>query len=202
MANIENNLREICKAKGLKLSDIADRIGTTVSNLLVSVKGNPTIAKLQDIATALQVPIADLVSDAPAKPLGLVYINGSVYQLSTPSKNAVQLPIYDRYDDFRKDAEEFIKRNVGSDNNATMMGMIEQLEVFSIFYDGGEKRFNTSICYSNGKTLAFSYDKFAYADWKDGDTDETVAWNLADVIEDIINDVEGAAVTKQHEEKQ
>lgn len=197
MATIEQNLREICKAKGLKLSDIADRIGTTVSNLLVSVKGNPTITKLQDIANALQVPVADLVADAPAKPLGLIYINGSIYQLSAPSENAVQLPIYDRYDNFRKDAEEFIKKSVESDKNDAMMGMIEQMEVFSIFYDGGQKRFNVSICYSTGKTMAFTYDKYAYADWKEGDTDETVAWNLPDVIEDIINDVEGAVMTKQ-----
>ena len=53
MADIEKNLREIAKAKGLKLSDIAARMGTTVSNLLTSVKGNPTVSKIQDIAEAL-----------------------------------------------------------------------------------------------------------------------------------------------------
>lgn len=197
MEAIEKNLKDICRAKGLTLTDVANRMGANPSNLLSSIKGNPTITKLRDIASALRVPVADLVSDAPAKPLGLVYINGSVYQLSSPSDNAVQLPIYDRYDDFRKDAEAFIKKSVKNDENAAMMGMIEQFEVFSIFYDGGEKRFNTSICYSTGKTLAFTYDKFEYADWKEGDTEESVEWNLADVIQDIINDVEGAVPTQR-----
>ena len=41
MADIEQNLREIARAKGLKLSDIAARMGTTVSNLLTSVKVTP-----------------------------------------------------------------------------------------------------------------------------------------------------------------
>ena len=50
MADIEKNLREIARAKGLKLSDIAARMGTTVSNLLTSVKGNPTVSKIQGIS--------------------------------------------------------------------------------------------------------------------------------------------------------
>ena len=61
MANIEQNLREIVKAKGLRLSDIANRMGTTVSNLLSSVKGNPTVLKLEGLADALQVGVAELL---------------------------------------------------------------------------------------------------------------------------------------------
>ena len=56
MADIEKNLREIARAKGLKLSDIAARMGTTVSNLLSSVKGNPTVSKIQDIADPGRLP--------------------------------------------------------------------------------------------------------------------------------------------------
>jgi transcriptional regulator with XRE-family HTH domain len=52
MTDLENNLREICKRKGLRLSDVADRVGTSQSNLVSSVKGNPTISRLQDIASS------------------------------------------------------------------------------------------------------------------------------------------------------
>ena len=65
MADIEKNLREIARAKGLKLSDIAARMGTTVSNLLTSVKGNPTVSKIQGIAEALGVGVSDLLTLRP-----------------------------------------------------------------------------------------------------------------------------------------
>ena len=72
MANVEQNLREIAKAKGLKLSDIADRVGTTVSNMLSSVKGNPTVSKLEDIAAALQVSVSELLTKRPEAAQGIV----------------------------------------------------------------------------------------------------------------------------------
>ena len=102
MANIEKNLRELIKAKGLKLSDVADRMGTTVSNLLSSVKGNPTVSKLEDIAAALQVNVSELLTNRPESALGFVIIGGQTYQLSKPSKNTVQIPTYARYDDLRE----------------------------------------------------------------------------------------------------
>ena len=83
MADIEQNLREIAKAKGLKLSDIAARMGTTVSNLLTSVKGNPTVSKIQDIAGALGVGVSDLLTLRPEAAKGLVVIDGKTWQTRT-----------------------------------------------------------------------------------------------------------------------
>ena len=37
MINVEENLREICRRKGLRLSDVADRVGAGQSNLINSV---------------------------------------------------------------------------------------------------------------------------------------------------------------------
>ena len=55
MINVEENLREICRRKGLRLSDVADRVGTGQSNLINSVKGNPKLSTLQGIADALNI---------------------------------------------------------------------------------------------------------------------------------------------------
>ena len=35
-----------------------------------------------------------------------------------------------------------------------------------------------------------------YADWKEGDTEETVKYDLADMAQEIINDIEGAALSR------
>ena len=106
MKSIETNLKEICRRKGLSLTDVANRMGTSPSNLLSSVKGNPTITKLEDIAEALQVSIAELLTKRPEKALGLVLIDGETYQLSKPAACAVQIPTFDRYDVLRKDPDD------------------------------------------------------------------------------------------------
>ena len=196
MANVEQNLREIAKAKGLKLSDIADRVGTTVSNLLSSVKGNPTVSKLEDIAAALQVSVSELLTKRPEAAQGIVIIGGQTYQISKPATAVVQIPTYDRYDALREEMKEFIKKAIEDEHASSKVGLLETMEVFSLVYDPNAAKFYLTLCYADGKTSTLTYDKFEYCDWKDGDTDETVKWTLADVSEDIINDIEGFVPSK------
>ena len=71
MEAIEKNLKEICRRKGLSLTDVANRMATSPSNLLSSVKGNPTVSKIQDIANALQVSVSELLTMRPEKATGI-----------------------------------------------------------------------------------------------------------------------------------
>ena len=197
MNDLEKNLREICKRKGLRLSDVADRVGTSQSNLVSSVKGNPTISRLQDIATALQVSISELLTLRPEKASGVVILDGQTYQISRPSINVVQIPQYDRYDVFRSEISKFIRDCIKGEETKSKMGMLESFEVFSLVFDHHKQLFHLSLCYGDGKTLTFSYDKLEYCgDWRDDDTEETVRWDTDYLIQEIINDLEGAVITK------
>lgn len=62
MINVEENLWEICRRKGLRLSDVADRMGSGQSNLIQSVKGNPKLSTLQDIASAINISVSEYPS--------------------------------------------------------------------------------------------------------------------------------------------
>ena len=199
MANVEQNLREIAKAKGLKLSDIADRVGTTVSNMLSSVKGNPTVSKLEDIAAALQVSVSELLTKRPEAAQGIVIIGGQTYQISKPATAVVQIPTYERYDALREDVKEFIKKAMEEEHASSKVGLLETMEVFTLVYDPNATKFILTLCYADGKTATIVYDKLEYCDWKENDTDETVKWDLADVTQDIINDIEGYVPTKLQE---
>lgn len=196
MINIEQNLREICKRKGLKLSDIAERIGTGQSNLITSLKGNPTISKLEDVANALQLSVSELLTKRPDSSLGLVIIDGQTYQISKPATAIVQLPSFTRYDILREEIKDFIKKCVDLSEPASKMGIVETMEVFSLVYDPATSKFFLSLCYANGKTLTNIYDKFEFCDWKEGDSEDDATWNLADVTEEIINDIEGWVPSK------
>ena len=190
MADIEKNLREIAKAKSLKLSDIAARMGTTVSNLLTSVKGNPTVSKIQDIAEALGVGVSDLLTLRPESAQGLVVIDGKTWQIARPSDAVVQIPTYNRYDVLRGEVRVFIARAVEGKDTVSMSGIVETMELFCLLYDGYNGVFHLSLCYGGGKTMTLSYDRLEFCD-ASKDVDGGV-WDVGQVTEEIINDLEGA----------
>lgn len=63
---------------------MADRIGSGLSNLVTSVKGNPNLSTLQEIAEVLAIPVSELLTQRPESAEGLVIIGGQTYQLSMP----------------------------------------------------------------------------------------------------------------------
>lgn len=196
MKCIEHNLKEICRLKGLSLTDVANRMATSPSNLLSSVKGNPTVSKIQDIANALQVSVSELLTMRPEKARGIAIIDGQAYQLSKPAASTVQIPSYDRYDTLREEIKVFVKKCVDGSEPASKMGLVETMEIFSLVYDPEAAKFFLSLCYAEGKTLTNIYDKFEFCNWKEGDSESDATWNLADVTEDIINDIEGWVPSK------
>ena len=194
MADIEKNLREIASAKGLRLSDIAARMGTTVSNLLTSVKGNPTISKIQDIAEALGVGVSDLLTLRPESAQGLVVIDGKTWQIARPSDAVVQIPTYNRYDVLRGDVRVFIARAVEGKDSVSMSGFVETMELFCLVYDPHTCIFYLSLCYGDGKSATYTYDKMEYCDWPEDAREDSsgAVWDITQVTDEIIADLEGA----------
>ena len=200
MANIEQNLRELAIAKGLRLSDIADRMGTTVSNLLTSVKGNPTVSKLEDIADALGVGVSELLTMRPESAQGLIIIGGQTYQISKPSASVVQIPTYSRYDVLRGDVMAFIAKAVEQKETVSLMGIVATLEFFCLAYDTHSDIFHLSLCYGNGRTITLSYDKMEFCDWDKDGSGEGATWNVSQVTEEMIAAIEGAVPSMLRQE--
>lgn len=59
-------IKELCRERGITLSELADKIDMKSANLSASLsdKGNPTITTLRKIATALNVPVSALFNEA------------------------------------------------------------------------------------------------------------------------------------------
>ena len=191
MNPIDKNIKAICHQKGLTITDIANRIGTSPSNFLSSIKGNPTISRLQAIADALQISVSELLTQRPEKAQGLAIIDGQIYQLSRPAATTVQLPTYDRYDTLRKELKDFIKKSIKGSDTTSKMGMVETMQVFSLVYDPEAAKFYLSLCYADGQTLTIAYDKMEYTVWPEDESDDNATWDVKEVSEAIINDIEG-----------
>ena len=195
MINIEQNLKDICRQKGFTLSDVAFRIGTNPSNLLSSIKGNPTIARLQNIADAINISLSELLSNRPEHALGIAIIGGQVYQLTRPAPNTVQLPYFDRFDTLRKEVATFIKKAIKSEDAVSKVGLLETAELFSLIYDPLSAKFFLSHCFADGKTDTLTYDKLEFANWVDCQDADEPDWDVKSVTEEILNDIEGFVPT-------
>ena len=62
---IDSRVKELCRDKNMTLADIAERIGVSASSLSQIMKGNPPLSKVQDIASALDVSVAELFAPQP-----------------------------------------------------------------------------------------------------------------------------------------
>ncbi len=62
------NIKELSKNKGLTLSDLATQMGISYQAFHSSLSGNPSVGRLQEVATILEVEVADLLR---AKPKGI-----------------------------------------------------------------------------------------------------------------------------------
>ena len=196
---LETQIREICKLKGLRMSDLAERIGMTQSNLVASIRNNPKLSTLNDICQALGIQITELFENEYAPTSGMVILNGETYTISQPTLAQLQLPIYNDYTKMRHDLKTFIEENTkvmhcyeNHDKN-TMFGVLEGFELFNLLYDADSRIFHLSLCYQNQKTLSYMYD---YEEYVDQDRN----WDIEAVFKQIDSDIECNVLEKISEQ--
>ena len=59
-------VKEILKSKGITSKELASRLGLSEGALSQSLNGNPTLERLNQIASALGVPVSELFEPSPA----------------------------------------------------------------------------------------------------------------------------------------
>ena len=75
-------VKELLKERGMKMTELAAKVGVDQSNLSKSLDGNPTLSRLEDIAKVLGVPVRELFPDAPpASPAGVLDMGGKRFAL-------------------------------------------------------------------------------------------------------------------------
>ena len=77
---MEYRIKELLKEKGITLLELSEQIGVKSPHLSVALsdKGNPTIATLEKIAAALNVPVTDLFEQPAADVVNCPYCGGKI----------------------------------------------------------------------------------------------------------------------------
>ena len=77
-------IKEVCKEKNIPLAEVAKRIGISPVSLSQSLNGNPTLSRLQEVASVLGVDVSELFERASGPEVhGCIYINGSAVQIKS-----------------------------------------------------------------------------------------------------------------------
>jgi transcriptional regulator with XRE-family HTH domain len=69
MNSLNQRVKDLCAKEGITLADLASRMGITASSLSQILNGNPTLAKLQSIASCIGVGMSDLFLDSHTYPM-------------------------------------------------------------------------------------------------------------------------------------
>ena len=77
-------IKEVCKEKNIPLGEVARRIGISLVSLSQSLNGNPTLSRLQEVASVLGVDVSELFESASGPEIhGCIYVNGRPIQVKS-----------------------------------------------------------------------------------------------------------------------
>ena len=80
---MELKVKEVIKAKGLTMQQVAVMLGVTRDTLTRNINGNPTIETLSKIADALGVEVTDLFEKSSDEVIGAVRIGDSTHVINS-----------------------------------------------------------------------------------------------------------------------
>ena len=192
---MEQRIRKILSAKGLKMSDLANRVGMGQSNLVKSIKSNPKLSTLEDICVALGIEMTELLGGKEEKSDGVIVLNGETYTIYKPKTRTAQIKVYNDYQELRSNIRDFVKKSLRTKELGSIGGMVEDFEYFTLLYDYNAEdtsvfeHFYITIQYGKGKTWTYSYDTSEYMYSNEGTDTKTLT-------EYIINDIEGKVLSE------
>lgn len=191
---MELRIKALLKEQGLRMADLADRMGMNQSNLVRSLSKNPTLSTLQDIANALHVPLHELfTSTLPSRPKGVVITGGRTFAL-VEMQSVVQIPSYCNYAELRKDVSDFIDKCIAVTDGKTkaFCAFVGGYELVSVVYDRANGRFILTLYFGKMESETFYYEKMEYTEWQD----KKPILNKDQMLQDIISDIENVVPLK------
>lgn len=77
-------IKDVCKEKGITVSQLAEKMGIKQESLSRAINGNPTLETLEKIANALEVDITELFTPSSSGGIiGVIRIGGTNYNINS-----------------------------------------------------------------------------------------------------------------------
>lgn len=168
-------IKEIAKAKGITMGEIADKMGINPVNLSASLNGNPTLNRLQEVAAILGVEVSDLFIQDSSYINGYIETGNNIYPVKSKEQligiidkvdGIVQIPSCTRGENLKENIEAFYYKSINNAESGAVMMRYGINEVFTLTYDSDHKRFSLTLCKGNGviEFTTFDFSKYNQAD--------------------------------------
>lgn len=168
-------IKEIAKAKGITMGEIADKMGINPVNLSASLNGNPTLNRLQEVAAILGVEVSDLFIQDSSYINGYIETGNNIYPVKSKEQligiidkvdGIVQIPSCTRGENLKENIEAFYYKSINNAESGAIMMRYGINEVFTLTYDSDHKRFSLTLCKGNGviEFMTFDFAKYNQAD--------------------------------------
>lgn len=76
-------VKDVCKSKGISVTDLAAQLGIAQESLSRAINGNPTVQTLEKIAAALEVDITELFSPKGDGFMAVVDYGGKLHRFDS-----------------------------------------------------------------------------------------------------------------------
>ena len=76
-------IKEVCKEKGITVSQLAGKMGIKQESLSRAINGNPTLETLERIASALGVDVPELFASSSGGIIGVIRIKDTNYNINS-----------------------------------------------------------------------------------------------------------------------
>ena len=131
---MELRINEILKEKGMRMADLAKKIKIDQSNLSTSLKGNPKLSTLMDVASALGVEVWELFPETkPSFTAGTLQM-GERHFVLVPVE-VYEKPYVFRSARFFTEVEGFVLRCLKDCKTISLCGLYEDAYPFALFHD-------------------------------------------------------------------
>lgn len=80
---MKDMVKQLCKAKGITLKDLADKIGIARESLTRALDGNPTLSTIQGIADGLNIEVSQLFIGSENALNGFVDYQGTIHRIQS-----------------------------------------------------------------------------------------------------------------------
>ena len=189
-------IKEIAKAKGITMGEIADKMGINPVNLSASLNGNPTLNRLQEVATILGVEVSDLFIQDSSYINGYIETGNNLYPVKSKEQligiidkvdGIVQIPSCTRGKNLKENIEAFYYKSINNAESGAIMMRYGINEVFTLTYDSDHKRFSLTLCKGNGviEFMTFDFAKYNQSDAPQSHHKNHLVDDIMDFIEAV-----------------
>lgn len=190
---MKTRVLEICKERGISLSELAEKIGVKQPNLTSSLNNNPTLNTLKAVADNLNVNISDLFVKEEKGINGYLELNGEVRKITSvadllPVTGTFGIKSYTNFKVCKKDLKDFIMKSLKAKDCDSFSGILEGIMMFSLSHcpDQEDGQFILSSYSSERKPITIRFSELEYSDGEGNiDVDYLLSMMWAEIVGSI-----------------